>query len=368
MIVWVCYSIVTLIILQFCILLIRIDFYWKNHRATSVELPFVSVLVAARNEERDLVDLLLSLENIDYPADKIEFLFADDQSSDRTAQLLGQWCEHSANRSFISIDSSQAALYNENGKANALGILAEEAKGDYYFFTDADCVVNREWIREGVGSFSGNTGLLIGITQVKAERMLGRFQEIDWWLTLGFVKVATDLHIHTTGLGNNMVISKEAYVKSGGFKSIPFCLTEDLEISRAIQKKGFGIAHQVSSGMLLKTKPEASLTSLMSQRKRWMHGMMTLPLYWKLGLGLQFGYFMGIIGLFVFMPKIGVVLALVKMALQGLFLHRFAHRAGERGSWLYLLFFDFYSSISTLLTILYYFWPSKTNWKSRIYP
>src|SRR5690606_3663342 len=104
----------------------------------------------------------------------------------------------------------------------------------FYFFTDADCTVNANWIREGVSCFGEEVGIVIGITQVKAVSLLERFQEIDWWLTLGFVKVATDLTIQTTGLGNNMVISKQAYQKSGGFKKLPFCLTEDLEISRAI--------------------------------------------------------------------------------------------------------------------------------------
>ncbi|MCE7053951.1 glycosyltransferase [Algoriphagus sp. AGSA1] len=368
MIVWVCYGIVALIILQFCTLLIRIGFFWKNHSNPPSELPPVSVLVAARNEEAYLPDLLRSLENIDYPADKVEFLFADDQSSDRTTEILEHWCALAPNRSFISIGSSQTALYNENGKANALGILAEKAKGDYYFFTDADCEVGGEWIREGIGSFSGNIGLLIGVTQVKAGSMLGRLQELDWWLTLGFVKVATDLQIQTTGLGNNMVISQEAYVQCGGFKNLPFCLTEDLEISRAIQKEGYGIAHQVSLGILVKTKPETSLRSLMRQRKRWMHGMMTLPLYWKVVLGLQTGYYLGLIGLLILMPKVGLALALIKIAIQGLFLNGFANKAGQKINWIYLLFFDFYSSITTLLTILYYFWPSKTNWKARIYP
>ncbi len=368
MISWFCFIIVAFIILQFGFLLILIVYNWKYHDSPSSDLPLVSVLVAARNEEEDLPDLLKSLECVAYPANRIEFLFADDQSSDRTTEILGHWCALAPNRSFIRIAPSQTAIYNENGKANALGILAEKARGHFYFFTDADCEVNADWIRGGIAAFSKNTGLLIGVTQVKGKSMLGKLQEIDWWLTLGFVKVATDLQIQTTGLGNNMVISKEAYMKSGGFKNIPFSLTEDLEISRAIQKEGFGIAHQVSPGMLVKTKPEKSFRTLMRQRKRWMHGMMTLPLYWKVILALQMGYYLGLMGLFVLIPKIGLILALIKIILQGLFLNGFANKAGQKISWVYLLFFDFYNAITTLLTILYYFWPSKTNWKSRIYP
>lgn len=369
MILWFCIGIVGLILIQFVILSCRLFFFWKDHsRKLSSDLPFVSILVAARNEEIDLPDLLRSFEHLEYPADRVQFLFADDQSTDGTTEILEDWCLENLNRIFLTIEPSQTALYNKNGKANALAILGEKATGEYYFFTDADCQVNPNWILEGVSSFSENVGMVIGITQVKARSLLEKFQEIDWWLTLGFVKVATDLNIQTTGLGNNMVISKDAYQQSGGFKNLPFCLTEDLEISRSIQRLGFKIAHQVSSGMLARTIPETGFLNLMDQRKRWMNGAMTLPVYWKLILALQFGYFVGLIGLLFLNPVAGIILGLMKALLQAIFLAGIANKVDVKISWLTLLVFDFYNLNTTVLTILYYFWPSKTKWKSRIYP
>ncbi|WP_192346846.1 glycosyltransferase family 2 protein [Algoriphagus sp. Y33] len=369
MIFWFCIGIVGLILVQFIVAIIRVKLFWKNHKDyLTAQLPFVSVLVAARNEERDIHKLLRSFELLDYPSESIQFLFADDQSNDRTAEVLKDWCAREINRQLVTIVTSQSGMFNKNGKANALAILEEKATGKYYFFTDADCEVSPDWIREGVDAFAGNVGLVIGITQVKANRWMEKFQEIDWWLTLGFVKVATDLGIQTTGLGNNMVISREAYKQSGGFKNLPFCLTEDLEISRSIQREGFTIVHKVSRGMLAMTKPEASFPDLLDQRKRWMGGVMTLPFYWKLILGLQIGYFVCLIGLIVLFPPIGLLLGLIKMLLQGMFLRLFSRKAGVKINGLSLLLFDFYNLHTTVLTILYYFWPSNTKWKSRIYP
>ena len=369
MISWLFYGIVGLILLQFVIAIIRIEFFWKNHsKKLLAYLPTVSVLVAARNEEKDLPELLRSFELLDYPADRIQYLFADDQSTDRTSKILGDWCGVDSNRAFITIDPTQTAIYNQNGKANALAILEEKAIGDYYFFTDADCEVNPNWIREGVSCFVGEVGIVIGITQVKAKSWLEKFQEIDWWLTLGFVKVATDLNIPTTGLGNNMVISKEAYQQSGGFKNLPFCLTEDLEISRAIQRAGYKIAHQVSAEMRAMTKPENNFRNLLHQRKRWLSGVMTLPFYWKVILVLQLAYFLALLFVIYQSPVLGLGLGLVKIGLQGIFISRIAEKAGAKSNWLSLILFDFYNLNTILLTILYYFWPSKTKWKSRIYP
>jgi cellulose synthase/poly-beta-1,6-N-acetylglucosamine synthase-like glycosyltransferase len=369
MISWIGYVTVGLILVQMLVAIVRVKFFWKNHRhKISKELPYVSVLTAARNEEIDLPKLLRSFEQLDYPADRIQFLFADDQSSDRTSAILETWCNRACNRTFITISPKQTAVYNENGKANALAILEEGATGDYYFFTDADCEMNPNWIREGVSCFGEKVGIVLGITQVKATSMLEKFQEIDWWLTLGFVKIATDLSVPTTGLGNNMVISKEAYKQSGGFKNLPFCLTEDLEISKAIQREGYKIAHQVSEGMLAMTKPESSYSNLLQQRKRWMNGVMTLPFYWKLVLALQVIYFAAVLLIIYLNPFLGLGLAWIKICLQGIFLTMIVRKSGARISWIYLLLFDFYNFNTTLLTILYYFWPSKTKWKSRTYP
>lgn len=362
-------AVVALLYIQFILGWIRLHFFWKDHaKPINKNLPNVSVLIAARNEEVDLPDLLKSFDQLEYPEDRVQFLFADDQSSDSTAEILKVWCEKKPNRSFLTISPSQTGLYNRNGKANALAILAEKATGAYYFFTDADCEVNPHWLIEGVSSFSENVGLVIGITQVKANSWLEKFQEIDWWLTLGFVKVATDIGIQTTGLGNNMVLGQEAYEKSGGFKKLPFCLTEDLEISRAIQKSGFKIAHQVNPRMLAITKPEISFRALLVQRKRWMSGVMTLPFYWKFILALQLIYFVAIIGLIVLKPVFGLSLALIKTLFQSIFLNGLTRKVGVKIGWFPLLLFDFYNFNTILLTILYYFWPSKTKWKSRVYP
>ena len=195
-----------------------------------------------------------------------------------------------------------------------------------------------------------------------------KFQEIDWWLTLGFVKVATDIGVQTTGLGNNMIICKKAYLKSGGFRGLPFCLTEDLEISRAIQREGFVIAHQISPEMHVKTKPEVTFRKLLEQRKRWMQGVMTLPIYWKIILALQVLYFLGLGVVFSFHVVFGLGIILAKVLLQSMFVAVVARKAGVKINWFYLLVFDFYNFNTTALTILYYFWPSKTKWKSRIYP
>ncbi len=357
-----------LLIIQYVLLLIFLKVNWKNHFIPSKRTPKVSVLVAARNEEKHLPSLLLSLAKLDYPTDQFEILIADDQSEDHTVQIITEWVGNTKNRKLISIIPEQRNLYQRNGKANALSILSKHASGEFYFFTDADCEVPENWIKEGINCFDDETGIVIGITQVKSRNLFEKMQEIDWWNTLGIVKVVTDLNLPATGLGNNMVISRVAYHKCGGFEKIPFSLTEDLEISKSIRKLGFKIRHQVTENFLIKTKAEKDLTSLLKQRKRWMAGAMTLSFSWKIMLGLQFAFYPVILVIFQINWQLGLSILGFKILFQSLFLSFFSGQVNQKASLLQLLLFEFYQIWNLSLTILYYFWPVQIEWKARKYP
>lgn len=359
-----------LVILQLVLLLIlniRVNFYFQNHHQTLPQtLPLVSILVPARNEEKHLPALLESLAKLDYPEHKIQILLADDQSSDSTLEIISAWCDRPS-RSYLKLQSSDSSRYNANGKANALSYLEQKAEGELLFFTDADCQVAPNWIREGVASIGSKVGLLMGVTQVKGEGFLSKMQEIDWWFTQGVIKIATDWGWPTTGMGNNMVIRREALERVGGFAQLRFCLTEDLEISRSIRRAGFDLQHQVSGDMLVRTKAEENWGSLLNQRKRWMQGVMTLPLRWLILLTAQFLFYPALLLLGWFSIEYFVLIWVLKVSLQGLFVGFFSARASHSPAWYWLFLFDIYYLFSTFHTILYYFWPSKVLWKSRPY-
>src|SRR6187401_223408 len=64
----------------------------KNKRSLSEsELPSITVLVCARNEENSISKCILSLAALDYPTEKIELLIVNDRSTDRTNDILSEW-------------------------------------------------------------------------------------------------------------------------------------------------------------------------------------------------------------------------------------------------------------------------------------
>ena len=360
-------AVVGLLILQDLLLWLIGRHRFVNHAKYphSGEWPKVSILIPAGNEEADLPVCLRSLEGLDYPEDKLQFILGDDESTDTTPTIIKEWTASRSNSVWLSIDGSGRKKLN--GKAHALSQMAKLAEGELLLFTDADCTVNGNWVKEMVRAFRPSFGLVTGITTVRPTTGFAWMQSLDWWVTLGMVKCLSDLGHNVTAMGNNMLVSKQAFTEVGGFERVSQTVTEDLALAQALTKKGYQPVQQVSAASLVETKSEKNFGTLLKQRKRWMSGAMSLPWYWILLLALQCGFFPAIIWVLFLNIWWGLGLWLLKISVQSLFIKGIAARAGRSVRGIYFLLFEFYYLSASWCTIVYYFWPSSINWKERHY-
>ena len=360
--------IIGLLIVEDFLLFLLSHFAYKDHylEIDEWELPRISVLIPARNEETTLPACLASLEDLDYPSDRIEFIIGDDQSRDKTAGIIYKWVKAAPNRTGLTIKPASSP-HQINGKANALAQLAKAATGEYYLLSDADCTMNPLWAKEMIGSYRTENGLVMGITAVQTTNLFSAMQAIDWWITLGMIKVSSDIGRLLTGMGNNMIVFKEAYHRAGGFERLTFSLTEDYALAQALIREGYRPSHQVAAGSLIRTKAIGSLSALLMQRKRWMHGAMSLPWYWLGSLLLQVLFFPAIIYLSFHYFVAGLALWVGKIFLQSLFIRSIAAKSKTKVPVSHLVWYEFYYLIVSWSTIVYYFWPTAVYWKERKY-
>ena len=114
-----------------------------------MEKPYLSIIVPVLNGANHINNLMNSLVNINYPKNKYEILIVDNESMDRTVELI--------KRSQRKIP--QLKLYFEKRKssyaARNTGIM--NSKGEIIVFTDADCIANINWLNNIVKSFSENS-------------------------------------------------------------------------------------------------------------------------------------------------------------------------------------------------------------------
>ena len=106
--------------------------------------PSVSVIVPVHNAERCLDRLMASLRRQDYPNDRVEVFLVDNNSTDRSAEVIKGF----ADATLLRFTDWQSSYASRN-----VGI--DHASGEVLAFIDADCWAHPRWLAEGVGALVG---------------------------------------------------------------------------------------------------------------------------------------------------------------------------------------------------------------------
>ncbi len=344
-------------------LIILWRFNYKNANNGITDTPFVSILIAARNEEKNLGDCLESILAVDYPADKFEILVGNDRSDDQTGEIADAF---SVRYQQVKSYTIYKQKIKGNGKANVLAQLANKAEGEFMFITDADIKVPALWLKTMLLGMNKEVALVTGTSVVIGANLLAYMQQIDWLFATGMLKVVSDLDIPVTTMGNNMLVRKSVYDEIGGYEAMPFSITEDLELFNHI-KENHKTVNLFNPGVLNESKPEKSLRELLTQRKRWMRGAFELPIIMIGLLVAQASFFAIILALLMLEPILVLELLGLKFALRYIFVSMVVNKLNNRINIFGSLIFEFYTAIFSMVSLVYYFIPGPIEWKGRKY-
>jgi 1,2-diacylglycerol 3-beta-glucosyltransferase len=324
----------------------------------------ITILIAARNEAENITSCLESVEALTYPKQHIQVLIGDDDSDDKTTELVEYFI---ADKPYFRLIRVTEQHNNLKGKANVLAQLAQLATGDYWFFNDADIRLPVGLIEGILPQFQHNVGIVTGITTVEGKGFLPYFQAIEWLLALSIMRFMSLFKIPLTGMGNNMAISREAYLAVGGYEKIGFSVVEDYALFNAIINQGFDFVQLFDSRVLTVSEPIFSFRELMMQRKRWMRGAMSLPFSYRISVFAN-GLFLPILLiLFILYPKTATVVLLVHYAFVTVWLVGALSWIEQQKLFITLPFFWFYHLFTNFAMLLNYYLVKTTTWKGRNY-
>jgi cellulose synthase/poly-beta-1,6-N-acetylglucosamine synthase-like glycosyltransferase len=338
----------------------------KKHKHIA-SFPNVSVVVAARNEEENIERCLRSILQVDYPADKLEVIVADDGSTDRTPEIISKIKQEHNNLKVIRIESQ---INNLKGKANALAQAIAQTNGEFIFLTDADCEVPRTWIKGMLRHFDEKTGVASGVTIIETGKIFYGMQSLDWAFLLSVAAAVGRLFKPVACIGNNMAFRKEAYIECGGYQNLKFSITEDFALFKAITGNGkWGYAFPVDLETLVISKPVKTLKELYHQKKRWGTGGLDTGL---LGIAVMSGGFIFHLLLILsplLIEKISSLLIslVLKFFIDGAFLFKTLRKFKKTSLLKYLPFFELYYIIYVVVLPFVVFFGGKTVWKDRKY-
>jgi len=137
---WICVGLILYTyILYPSLIVVWARLFPRRSRLDDTNLPPVSMVIAAYNEEGVIEQKLKNCLRIDYPVDRIEFVFGSDGSSDCTNEILSGY-KHVCVRSF---------LYREReGKLNVINKIVPESNGDILVFSDANTMYQPDAVRK----------------------------------------------------------------------------------------------------------------------------------------------------------------------------------------------------------------------------
>jgi cellulose synthase/poly-beta-1,6-N-acetylglucosamine synthase-like glycosyltransferase len=180
--------------------------------------PFVSVVIAARNEAQRIKPTLDSLLKINYPTDKFEVIWVDDASQDGTAEIIKSYSGRQVNWQLIQIKKKDQKL---KGKKAALNLAIEQARGEIILTTDADCRVPENWLTTMAAAFDNETIMVLGHSVLEQKKgFLDKLLRFDNLFSGIMVAAPTLAGFPISSVGRNMAYRKSAYLNAGGFDQL----------------------------------------------------------------------------------------------------------------------------------------------------
>jgi chlorobactene glucosyltransferase len=201
--------------------------------------PFLTVIVPARNEERNLPRLLPSLLSQRYPS--YEVIVVDDQSTDATPRILAEWAERDAR---LKVVRGVELPQGWKGKPHAMHQGAQVATGEWLLFTDADTVHERLSLSSSMAfALSRRIDLL---TLAPCAELVNPSERLIMPIAYQGILVSYPAHKvndsnddEAIANGQYIFIRRDVYDAVGGIERVKNKIAEDLEFAHVVKSAGY---------------------------------------------------------------------------------------------------------------------------------
>jgi cellulose synthase/poly-beta-1,6-N-acetylglucosamine synthase-like glycosyltransferase len=227
------------VVLFFCYCLAQLRSDWQylfdrqNRRVPVLEeseVPSVSLLIPAFNEEARLLQKISNLREMDYPPEKVQIVFVSDGSSDGTNEILKGVGDPNIEAIFLSCRS---------GKAAALNQAVLHARHEILAFSDASTLFAADTLRKLSRHFSdGRVGGVCGAVKFQATAESQQTEGVYW-------KYESMIRLMETRLGATLTASGAAYAlrRCAYIPLAPGTVLDDFVIPMNARKAGYRVLY-----------------------------------------------------------------------------------------------------------------------------
>lgn len=232
---------------------------------STAPLPYVTVLIPARNEAATIGKLLQALQQQTYPSEHCEVIVINDHSTDETVAVVEQF-------PFVKL----IHLINEEHQAHkkrALEMGVAQAKGSFILCTDADCLPSPRWVATVVAYHLEQKAVFVAapVFLENEQTLLGRFQTLDFLVLQGITAAGIQKGFIYMANGANMGYAKTAFEAVEGYKGVrKLASGDDFFLLHKIKDH---YPHQIgfvqSADAIVRTAAMPTWSAFLQQRIRW---------------------------------------------------------------------------------------------------
>jgi len=235
-------------------------------------IPFITVCIPVRNEERFIKSTIDEIHSQDYSQDRYEIIIADGESSDGTGEIVR----------LISAKQPNVLLFNNPKRLSSAGrnIGFKNGKGDIFLVVDGHCYIGHDKLFKNI----------VACFEKSGAQCLGRPQPLDPPGISGFQKAVALARRSRIGHGGDSLIysnhegffspishgavyTREVFEKVG-YVDEAFDVCEDVDFNYRVEKAGFKT--YMSPSIAVKYYPRENLSSLWHQMMRYGKGRFQL--------------------------------------------------------------------------------------------
>ena len=229
-------------------------------------LPPLSVVVAARDEERVLPALLKALTRQTHP--RYEVVVVNDASTDRTAAIVQEWSRAYSNIKLVEVETPHPPR-----KKHALTLGIQAASFELLAFTDADCAPPPGWLERLAHEHAADPGetLLVGYSPYRCRPgLLNKIASYETFFTGFLTAAAVGWNRPYMAVGRNLSYSKTTFQRIGGFAHSRHSLSgdDDLLVQEVARRDAASVRHVFGPSTYVDTDAPGSWRGWLHQKRR----------------------------------------------------------------------------------------------------
>ncbi|MFQ5753300.1 MAG: glycosyltransferase [bacterium] len=270
----------------------------------------VSIILAARNEEKNIAKCLNAILQQKYPKSKLEIIVIDDRSEDSTATIVKKMANSHHQIKLLQIRDISPYLAP---KKRAIDSGIRQAKGEIIVTTDADCQPGPNWISELVKYFEPTVGLVAGFNPYKTgnskSSLFQQMLALDYFAMACVAAASAGLKYPLSCSGGNLAYRKALYLQYGGFRNIGKLVSgdDDLFLEQVRENTNWKVRYAIHPETFVPTAPPTNLKAFWHQRLRYASKGRHYRLSTTLSLSaVYFLNFLLVSGLFISLFKIQI--------------------------------------------------------------